>query len=68
MQQRRRPEIEVKAMATKRVGGKKSGLVKTISTDALAGYDELLRDLKARIGQAQMRAALAVNRELASLY
>jgi hypothetical protein len=68
MQQRRGPEIEVEAMATKRAVGKKSALVKTASTTALAGYDELLRDLKARIGQAQVRAALAVNRELVSLY
>jgi predicted nuclease of restriction endonuclease-like (RecB) superfamily len=68
MLRRRRPEIEVKAMATKRAGGKKSALVKTASTDVLAGYDEFLRDLKTRIGQAQVRAALAVNRELVSLY
>jgi hypothetical protein len=68
MQQRRGPEIEVEAMAMKRAVGKKSALVKTASTTALAGYDELLRDLKARIGQAQVRAALAVNRELVSLY
>jgi predicted nuclease of restriction endonuclease-like (RecB) superfamily len=55
-------------MATKRAGSKKSVLVKTVSTDLLAGYDELLRDLKARIGQAQVRAAIAVNSELVSLY
>ena len=35
---------------------------------SLAGYDELLRDLKARIGQAQVRAAVTVNRELVVLY
>jgi predicted nuclease of restriction endonuclease-like (RecB) superfamily len=61
-------EIEVKVMATKRAGSKKSALVKTASTDLPAGYDELLRDLKARIGQSQVRAALAVNSELVSLY
>jgi predicted nuclease of restriction endonuclease-like (RecB) superfamily len=33
-----------------------------------AGYDDLLRDLKLRIRQAQVRAALAVNRELVLLY
>jgi predicted nuclease of restriction endonuclease-like (RecB) superfamily len=55
-------------MATKRAGGKKSALVKTASTDVLAGYDEFLHDLKVRIGQAQVRAALAVNSELVSLY
>jgi predicted nuclease of restriction endonuclease-like (RecB) superfamily len=32
------------------------------------GYDDLLRDLKERIQQAQVRAALAVNRELVLLY
>jgi predicted nuclease of restriction endonuclease-like (RecB) superfamily len=34
----------------------------------LAGYAELLSDLKARIGSARVRAALAVNRELVELY
>ncbi len=68
MQQKRRPEIEVKAMATKRARGKKNALVTTASTDAIAGYDELLRDLKVRIEQAQVRAALAVNSELVLLY
>jgi predicted nuclease of restriction endonuclease-like (RecB) superfamily len=33
-----------------------------------AGYDEFLRDLKERIQQAQLRAALSVNRELVLLY
>src|SRR5262245_2033972 len=32
------------------------------------GYDALLRDLKERIRTAQLRAALAVNRELLALY
>lgn len=32
------------------------------------GYDTFLQDLKARIGAAQVRAALAVNRELVLLY
>lgn len=36
--------------------------------DSVAGYAEFLQDLKARIGQAQIRAALAVNRELVLLY
>jgi predicted nuclease of restriction endonuclease-like (RecB) superfamily len=36
--------------------------------DAVAGYAEFLLDLKARIQQAQIRAALAVNRELVLLY
>jgi predicted nuclease of restriction endonuclease-like (RecB) superfamily len=34
----------------------------------LAGYAELLSDLKARIGTARVRAALAMNRELVELY
>lgn len=33
-----------------------------------AGYGELLADLKERIGTAQVRAAVAVNRELVGLY
>ena len=32
------------------------------------GYDDFLRDLKARIQAAQVRASLAVNRELVLLY
>jgi hypothetical protein len=32
------------------------------------GYDEFLRGLKERIRTAQVRAALAVNRELVLLY
>jgi DUF1016 N-terminal domain len=32
------------------------------------GYDDFLRDLKQRIRAAQIRAALAVNRELGLLY
>ncbi len=55
-------------MATKRAGGKKTALAKAASIEVVVGYDELLRDLKARIGQAQVRAALAVNSELVMLY
>ena len=33
-----------------------------------AGYDDFLADLQARIRAAQVRAALAVNRELVLLY
>lgn len=33
-----------------------------------AGYDDFLRDLKERIRSAQVRALLAVNRELVLLY
>src|SRR5438874_11659022 len=34
----------------------------------LEGYDDFLRDLKERMRNAQVRAALAVNRELVLLY
>lgn len=37
-------------------------------TQRLAGYDDLLRSLKARIRAAQGRAALAVNRQVVLLY
>lgn len=33
-----------------------------------SGYDDFLRELKERIRQARVRAALAVNRELVLLY
>lgn len=33
-----------------------------------AGYEQLLRELKNRIRSAQVKAALAVNRELVLLY
>jgi len=35
---------------------------------SLSGYEEFLRDLKARIRSAQIKAALSVNRELILLY
>jgi predicted nuclease of restriction endonuclease-like (RecB) superfamily len=43
----------------------------TVSNDLnnqLAGYDEFLRELKERIQQAQLRAAISINRELVLLY
>ncbi len=55
-------------MAMKRPGGKQTSLVKTSSTSVLAGYDELLRDLKGRIEQAQVSTAVAGNHELVLLY
>lgn len=55
-------------MKSKRPAKKAAALVKATPSNLLAGYDELLRDLKERIRQAQVRAALAVNRELALLY
>jgi predicted nuclease of restriction endonuclease-like (RecB) superfamily len=42
--------------------------IKAALSQPLAGYDELLRDLKERIRQAQVRAGLSVNRELVLLY
>lgn len=38
------------------------------SAEAFVGYEEFLRDVKARVRAAQVRAALAVNRELVLLY
>lgn len=55
-------------MTTKRARGEKNAFVKTSNASLLAGYDELLRDLKARIKKAQVRAALAINSELVLLY
>ncbi len=50
----------------------KSNNLSTIATEPpatlLTGYDELLRDIKARVQAAQVRAALAVNSELILLY
>jgi len=40
----------------------------TQDTLAFDGYDELLRSLKERIRTAQVKAVLAVNRELVMLY
>ncbi len=37
-------------------------------SDVFAGYDTFIKDLKARIQQAQLRAGLAVNQELVLLY
>lgn len=37
-------------------------------TPEIVGYAELLEKLKVRIREAQVRAALAVNRELVLLY
>lgn len=41
---------------------------RSLGTVIPEGYEEFLRDLKTRIRQAQLRAALAVNRELIVLY
>src|SRR5712691_12474925 len=42
-------------------------MAKSLS-EQVKGYDEFLRDLKERIRNAQVRAGLAVNRELVLLY
>jgi predicted nuclease of restriction endonuclease-like (RecB) superfamily len=46
---------------------RKSDLSKTRASDIL-GYDDLLLELKTKISNAQLRAALAVNKELTLLY
>jgi predicted nuclease of restriction endonuclease-like (RecB) superfamily len=46
----------------------KTALVKASSRDLLTGYEDFLLDLKTRIQSAQIRAALAVNRDLVTLY
>jgi predicted nuclease of restriction endonuclease-like (RecB) superfamily len=46
----------------------KTAVVKASIEHPLAGYEDFLRDLKSRIQTAQIRAALAVNRELVLLY
>ena len=56
-------------MAKKRPAKPRPARPTTSTTDMLPkGYDELLRQLKERIRSAQLRAALAVNRELVLLY
>lgn len=52
------------ASERKRVAPREPG----VGATELAGYGELLDDLKARIHAARVRAALAVNRELVGLY
>ena len=42
--------------------------VKVSIKGSLSGYEEFLRDLKARIRSAQIKATLSVNRELIKLY
>src|SRR5215216_800896 len=46
----------------------KTAMVKASSRNLLAGYEDFLLNLKARIQSAQIRAALAVNHELVMLY
>lgn len=53
---------------TKRKVKAENALAVTSPAASLTGYDDFLRDLKARIRSAQVRAALAVNRELVVLY
>ena len=56
-------------MAKKHAAKPKAGRPTKKATDLLPkGYEELLGQLKERIRSAQLRAALAVNRELITLY
>jgi predicted nuclease of restriction endonuclease-like (RecB) superfamily len=56
-------------MAKNRAASPKSGRPAKKATDLLPrGYDELLGQLKERIRSAQLRAGLAVNREMVLLY
>ena len=55
-------------MATKDKPANSPALSDAAEPAPLAGYDDFLRDLKDRIRAAQVRAALAVNRELVMLY
>ena len=56
-------------MARKCAASPKSGRPAKKATDLLPkGYDELLAQIKERIRSAQLRAGLAVNRELIELY
>ena len=52
----------------KAIGPANTAPDKTPASTSLAGYDDLLHDLKERIRAAQVRAAMAVNRELVLLY
>ena len=61
MPRRRKPDPPAPKPALTRRG-------KPSDPEQPAGYAELLTELKDRIGQAQVRAALAVNRELVLLY
>src|SRR3990172_8229258 len=57
------------AMADKRkTKTPESGIVQVASAQFLTGYAELLEELKTRIRSAQIRAGLAVNRELVLIY
>ena len=43
--------------------------IPAVRSDAVPqGYDQFLGDIKARVRRAQLRAALAVNRELVLFY
>lgn len=55
-------------MPHKQTPGKKKSPARGAAHDLLAGYEELLSDLKTRIRSAQIKAALSVNREMIALY
>jgi hypothetical protein len=56
--------VAKKSVPRSRPGPKREG----VSVLVPKGYDELLGQLKDRIRSAQLRAAIAVNRELTELY
>ncbi|HYE76018.1 MAG TPA: PDDEXK nuclease domain-containing protein [Blastocatellia bacterium] len=55
-------------MPKKQNQAKRSDLVKSSAKDLLAGYEDFLLELKTRIRSAQIKAALAANSEMISLY
>ena len=57
-----------KKSAQKPIGKSASKALAQLPNNLLAGYEEFLSDLKQRIRSAQIKASLAVNSELITLY
>ena len=57
-----------KRSVTKSMPTPKGELVPSVGTALPQGYAELLEELKGRVRTAQLKAALAVNREMIQLY
>ena len=53
---------------TKPIKATKSAVAKNAAKEILAGYEDFLRDLKTKIHSTQIKAAIAVNTEMISLY
>jgi predicted nuclease of restriction endonuclease-like (RecB) superfamily len=53
---------------TKPTKATKSAVAKNSATEILAGYEDFLQDLKTRIRSTQIKAAIAVNTEMITLY